>query len=118
MSDEVKNRATIEAFWRAWNEERIDDAIEMYAPDARLRHFNQPIDVTGTNKIRDLMAQMIAMSPGLRSDVGHIFAVGDDVITENHWQGTPAGSDLHLTSDICYIFHFVDGKVTEQREYG
>jgi hypothetical protein len=29
MSDEVENRATIEAFWLAWNEERLDYAIEL-----------------------------------------------------------------------------------------
>ena len=35
MSDEAENRATIETFWRAWNEERLDDAMTMYAVDAR-----------------------------------------------------------------------------------
>jgi ketosteroid isomerase-like protein len=117
MSDEVENRATIEAFWLAWNEERLDDAIGMYAPDARLRHLNLGIDVTGTNSIRDLMAQSLAMFPDRYSDVRQVFAVGDDVITENHWQGT-ADSGQPSTRDICYIFHFVDGKVAEQREYG
>jgi hypothetical protein len=58
------------------------------------------------------------MFPGRRSDAGGMFAAGDDVITENHWQGTSAQSGEHLTRDICYIFHFVDGKVTEQREHG
>jgi ketosteroid isomerase-like protein len=90
----------------------------MYAPDARLRHLNLGIDVTGANSIPDLMAKSLAMFPGRRSDVGRIFAVGDDVITENHWQGTSADSGEYSTRDICYIFHFVDGKVAEQREYG
>jgi hypothetical protein len=28
MSDEAENRETIEAFWLAWNEERLDDALK------------------------------------------------------------------------------------------
>ncbi len=118
MSDEVDNRATIEAHWQVWNEERLDEAIKMYAPDARLRHLTHGIDVTGSDKIRDLMATTLAAYPGRRSDVRAIIAAGDDVITENHWQGTSAESEELLEGDTCYIFHFVDGKVTEQREYG
>ena len=114
----MRRTATVEALWRVWNEERLDDAIEMYTPDARLRHLTHGIDVTGAQNIRDLMAMALAMFPGRRSDVVQIFAAGDDVITENHWQGTSVESGEHVTRDICYIFHFVDGKVAEQREYG
>ena len=49
MSDEVDNRATIEAHWQVWNEERVDQAVKMYARDARLRHLNHGIDVTGSD---------------------------------------------------------------------
>jgi hypothetical protein len=31
MSVEAENRSTIEALWRAWNEERLDEVIAMYA---------------------------------------------------------------------------------------
>jgi limonene-1,2-epoxide hydrolase len=118
LSDEADNRATIEAFWRAWNDERLDDAIEMYAPDARLRHLTHAIDVTGIDRIRDLMAMSLDMFPGRRSDIGNIIATRNDVITENHWQGTRADSGEQMMRDICYIFHFLDGRVIEQREYG
>jgi ketosteroid isomerase-like protein len=59
-----------------------------------------------------------ATVPGRRSDVSHVFAVGDHVITENRFHGTLADSGQPLTNDICYIFQFVDGKIVEQREYG
>jgi ketosteroid isomerase-like protein len=118
VSDEAENRATIEAFWWAWNEERLDDALTMYDRDARLRHFTHGIDVTGTDSIRDLMEISLAMVPGRRSEVNGIFAAGDHVITENRFHGNLADSGQQLTNDICYIFQFVDGKVVEQREYG
>jgi ketosteroid isomerase-like protein len=128
MPEGVDNRATIEAFWRARNEARLDDAIEMYAPDARLRHLTQGIEVTGATNIRDLMAAALALFPDRRSDVVGTFSTGDDVITENRWQGTLASAIeyrgeavpavQHMTHDICYVFHFVEGKVAEQREYG
>lgn len=128
MSDEVANRAAIETFWRLWNEERLDEAMGMYAPDACLHHLNHGTKVIGSENIGNLMAWALAAFPGRRSDVLRVFAVGDDVITENHWQGTSADvieygdqavpPGQHMTRDICYIFHFVDGKIAEQREYG
>jgi ketosteroid isomerase-like protein len=118
MSDEAENRATIETFWRAWNEERLDDAMTMYAVDARLRHFTHGIDVTGAELIRELMEMSRTAFPGRRSDVNGIYAAADHVITENRFHGKLADSGQELTNDICYIFQFVDGKVAEQREYG
>ena len=118
MSDEARNRATIEALWRAWNEERLDEVIAMYSPQARLRHLTHGIDVTGTKSIRDLMEMSLAAVPGRRAEVSHVFAVGDHVITEIRFHGTLADSGQPLTNDICYIFRLGDGKVVEQREYG
>jgi ketosteroid isomerase-like protein len=118
MSREGDNRATIEAFWRLWNEERLDEAVDMYEPNARLRHLTHGIDVAGRDNILDLMAKALAMFPGRRSEVSEMYAAGNDVISENHWQGTFAETGEAMARDICYVFHFVDGKVTEQREYG
>jgi ketosteroid isomerase-like protein len=64
------------------------------------------------------MAMSLAAVPGRRSEVVGIFAAGDDVITENHYRGTLAESGEDVSHCICYVFHFVDGKVTDQREYG
>jgi hypothetical protein len=36
MSKEQDNLAVIESFYRAYNEERIDDAVQMYAADGDL----------------------------------------------------------------------------------
>ena len=117
MSDDVENRAAIQAFWRAYNEERLDDCIEIYAPEARLRHFARGIDVSGRDAIRDLMHSALAAVPGRRSQVVNILSEGDAVVTENHFEGTIAGSGQGITVDMCYIFQFVDGKVVDQREY-
>jgi len=117
MTDDVENRATIQAFWRAYNEERLDDCIDIYAPESRLRHFARGIDVSGRDAIRDLMQSALAAVPGRRSHVVNILSAGDAVVTENHFEGTVAGSGQRITVDMCYIFQFIDGKVVDQREY-
>jgi limonene-1,2-epoxide hydrolase len=117
MSDEVENRATIDAFWQAYNEERIDDCIKMYAPQARLRHFSQGIDVSGTEAIRDQMDAALASVPGRRMRVVNILSAGDSVVAETRFEGTIAGSSEQLAIDMCYIYDFDDGKVVDVREY-
>jgi ketosteroid isomerase-like protein len=118
MTGERKNLAAIETFWQAWNEERLDDALEIYSSDARLRHLTHAIDVTGRDQIGDLMKHALALFPGRRSECIHAYAADDVVITEMHWQGVAADSGESRAVDICYIFRFVNGKVAEQREYG
>jgi ketosteroid isomerase-like protein len=117
MSDEVENRATIETFWQAYNEERIDDCIKMYAPRARLRHFSQGIDVSGTDAIRNQMDAALTAVPGRRMRVNNILSARDSVVAETRFEGTPAGSSEHLAIDMCYIYDFEDGKVVDVREY-
>jgi len=118
VSVEAENRSTIEALWRAWNEERLDEVIAMYVPHARLRHFAHGIDVTGTKSIRDLMEMSLATVPGRRSEVSYVFAAGDHVVTENRFHGTLADSHEPFTNNMCYVFRLADGKIVEQREYG
>jgi ketosteroid isomerase-like protein len=118
MSDEIKNRATIEAFWQAYNEERIDDCIKMYAPEARLRHSSQGIDVSGPDAIRDQMDAALAAVPGRRMRVITILGAGDSVVAETHFEGMIAGSGQHIAIDMCYVYDFQDGKVVDVREYG
>jgi ketosteroid isomerase-like protein len=113
----MQNRARIEEFWQAYNEERLDDCVNLYAPKARLRHFSQGIDVSGRDAIRDLMHAALAAVPGRRSQLVNIFCAGDTVVTENHFEGIVAESGQRVAVDMCYIFQFVDGKVVDQREY-
>jgi predicted SnoaL-like aldol condensation-catalyzing enzyme len=113
-----ENAAAIEAFWQAWNEERLDDALEIYSPDARLCHLTHAIEVVGRDEIGELMKQALKLFPGRRSECVHAHAAGDVVITEMHWHGIAADSGQSRAVDICYIFRFVNGKVVEQREYG
>jgi hypothetical protein len=96
MSDEGENRATIEAFWQAYNEERIDDCIKLYAPKAHLRHFSQGIDVSGSDAIREQMDAALASVPGRRMRVVNILSTGDSVVAETHFEGTIAGSGEHV----------------------
>ena len=117
MSDEVKNRETVEAFWKAYNEERVDDCITIYAPDARLRHFSQGIDLTGADAIRDQMNGALAAVPGRRMLVVNIFSVGNAVVAETRFEGTIKGSGQHIAIDMCYVYEFRDGKVVDVREY-
>ncbi len=118
MSDGGANLAAIEAFWQDWNEERLDDALEIYSPDARLRHLTHAIDVSGRDQIGALMKHALAMFPGRRSECTHACAADDVVVTEMHWHRAAADSGENRTADICYIFRFVNGEVVEQREYG
>jgi ketosteroid isomerase-like protein len=113
MSEEAENRATIEAFWQAYNDERIDDCTTMYAPEARLRHPSSGIDVSG-RAIRDLMHGALTAVPGRRSRVVNILSAGNAVVTENHFEGTTAESGQPVAVDMCYIFQFLDGKVVDQ----
>src|SRR5438445_4527427 len=106
MSSEEKNLAAVEAFWQAYNAERLDDAADMYSLDAHLRQFTHGIDVSGREEIRDLMKKTLARFPGRRSDVVHTFATGDVVVAENHWEALTAESGERLTLDLCYIFRF------------
>lgn len=117
MSEEAENRAVVEAFWRAYNEERLDDCVNIYALEARLRHFALGIDVSGRDAIRDLMFGALAAVPGRRSEVVNILSAGGAIVTENHFEGTVAESGQRVAVDMCYIFRFVDGKVVDQREY-
>ena len=117
MSNEVENRATIEAFWQAYNEERIDDCVTMYAPDARLRHFSRGMDVTGSDAIRDQVHAALAAVPGRRVGVVHVVSAGDTVVAETHFEGTIAGSGERIEIEMCYVYEFRDGKVVDVREY-
>jgi hypothetical protein len=117
MSDAADNRATIESFWQAYNEERLDDCSKMYAPEARLRHFAHGIDVSGSDAIRDLMHAALAAVPGRRSHVVNVLSAESTVVTENHFEGTIAESGQRVEVDMCYVFQFLSGKVVDQREY-
>ena len=117
MSSEAENRATIEAFWVAYNEERVDDCVKMYAPTARLRHFSQGLDISGVDAIREQMHGALDAVPGRRMRVLNILTAGDAVVAETRFEGTIAGSDQHLAIDMCYIYEFDDGKVVNVREY-
>jgi limonene-1,2-epoxide hydrolase len=117
MPDDVRNREAIEAFWRAYNQEALDDCIKIYAPEARLRHFSQGIDVSGRDGIRELMQAALAAVPGRRSHLVNIVSTGGTVVTENHFEGKLAATGQAVVVDMCYVFQFVDGKVMDQREY-
>jgi limonene-1,2-epoxide hydrolase len=117
MSEGAANRATVEAFWRAYNEERIEDCLKVYAPDARLRHLTHGIDVTGREAIRELMLMALGAVPGRRSQIASIYCGPGFVVTENHFEGTIASTNERVTVNMCYIFQFAEGKVVDQREY-
>jgi ketosteroid isomerase-like protein len=117
MSNEAENRSTIEAFWQAYNDQRIDDCIEMYAPTARLRHFSLGIDVSGPDAIRDQMQAALTAVPARRMRVVNIVSAGDVVVAETHFEGTVAGSGQRVAVDMCYVYEFRDGKVVDVREY-
>jgi hypothetical protein len=118
MDSEDENQAAIEGFWKAYNDERIDDCMAIYASDARLRHFSQDLDVTGTEAIRVLMDGALTAVPGRRVQVLNLIAADATVIAETRFEGTVAGSDMSLSIDMCYVFEFRDGLVVDLREYG
>jgi hypothetical protein len=89
----------------------------MHAPEARLHHYGQGIDVSGVDAIRSLMHGALRAVPGRRSRVVHILNADDLVVTENHFEGTVAESGQRVTVDMCYFCQSVDGKVVDQREY-
>ena len=118
MSGGQENLGAVKEFWQAWNDERLDDALRIYSPAARLRHLTHAIDVSGRDEIGALMRGALALFPGRRSRCVNAYACGDVVVTEMHWEGTAAESGETRTADICYIFRFVNDQVVEQREYG
>jgi predicted SnoaL-like aldol condensation-catalyzing enzyme len=117
MSSE-QSLAVLAAFIDAYNAERIDDAAEMYAADAHLRHVTRDIDVRGREAIRTLMHETLARFPDRRSEEVRTIAKDDMVVTERRLQMTPAGADTPLVMEFCYVFRIQDGKIAEQVEYG
>jgi len=115
---EYENLAAIEAFVLAYNEQRIDDAVDMLSSDVHLLELPHDVDLHGREAIRQRMRDALAMFPGRRQDIIHSLASGDHVVTEHHWTATRAGSGEHLTRDFCCIFRLADGLVAEWREYG
>ena len=113
-----RNVAVIDAFVKAYNDQRIDDAAAMYAPEGRLRHVTRGIDVQGRDAIRKLMSDALEMLPGRQADSVHVVAAGDIVVTEHHYEARDAESNEPVTFDFCHIFRLKDGQIVDHKEYG
>jgi ketosteroid isomerase-like protein len=101
----------------ALNRGDIDGALEVFAPDARLRDLNsapdQPVAAEGIEAIRETWSLWIAAFDELRADVEEWIEAGDAVIAAVHWHGTGKDSGIWIDVRQFDLSRFRDGKVTE-----
>jgi steroid delta-isomerase-like uncharacterized protein len=115
---------TVQAFLDAFA--RHDVAAAIAAADPRVAVIVHPlgIDATGTERLNDLLTDLVRAFPDLMISVSRVIATGDVVTVLFKAEGTQAADyagamnqEKHLDIDQAWRFTVADGRLTEISAY-
>lgn len=110
----------------AWNRRDLDAAYEIYADEVAFQRVPFP-PVVGKEANKQADAGTLAAFTETRSTIDEVIVDGDTAVIRWTWEGVHSGTSPSLGIPAtgkrvrfvgCSVYHFRDGKIVEQWEYG
>ena len=110
----------------AWHRRDLDAAYEIYSDDVVFQRVPFP-PVVGKEANVQADAGTLAAFTDVRSTIDEMIVDGDTAVIRWTWEGTHTGTSpslgipatgKHVSFAGCSVYHFKDGKIVEQWEYG
>jgi steroid delta-isomerase-like uncharacterized protein len=109
-----------------WYKEDVEAAYAIYADDVVFQRVPFP-PVVGREANMQADAGTLAAFSDVRSTIDEMIVDGDMAVIRWTWEGAHSGTSPSLGVPAtgkqvrfvgCSVYHFRDGKIVEQREYG
>jgi steroid delta-isomerase-like uncharacterized protein len=126
MTPEEITAAVIKMNEDAWYKRDLDAAYAIYAEDVIFQRFPFP-PVIGKVANMQADAGMLAAFSDTRSTIEALLVEGNTAVLRWIWEGAHSGTspslDIPPTGKAvkfegCSVYHFKDGKIVQQWEYG
>jgi steroid delta-isomerase-like uncharacterized protein len=126
MTPEEMKAALIKMNDAAWHRRDLDAAYEIYADEVVFQRVPFP-PVVGKEANMQADAGTLAAFADIRSVVEGMIVEGDMAVIRWTWEGVHSGTSPSLGIPAtgkyvrfagCSVYHFRDGKIVEQWEYG
>jgi steroid delta-isomerase-like uncharacterized protein len=110
----------------AWHKRDLDAAYEIYSDDVVFQRVPFP-PVVGKEANTQADAGTLAAFSDTRSTIDEMVVDGDTAVLRWAWEATNTGTSPSLAIPAtgkhvhivgCSVYHFRDGKIVEQWEYG
>jgi len=110
----------------AWHQRDLDAAYEIYSDDVVFQRVPFP-PVVGKEANMQADAGTLAAFSDTRSTINEMVVDGDTAVLRWTWEATHTGTSpslaipatgKHVRIVGCSVYHFRDGKIVEQWEYG
>lgn len=109
-----------------WHKRDLDAAYAIYADDVVFQRVPFP-PVVGKEANKQADAGTLAAFSDTHSTIDEMIVAGDMAVIRWTWEGTHSGTSpslgipatgKHVRFVGCSVYHFRDGKIVEQWEYG
>ena len=126
MTPEEMKAALVQMNDDAWNKRDLDAAYAIYADDVVFQRVPFP-PVVGKEANKQDDAGTLAAYTETRSTIDDMIVDGDTGVLRWTWEATHSGPSASLGIPAtgkrvrlvgCSVYHFRDGKIVEQWEYG
>jgi steroid delta-isomerase-like uncharacterized protein len=126
MTPEEMKAALVKMNDDAWHTRDLDAAYAIYADDVVFQRVPFP-RVVGKEANMQADAGTLAAFSDVRSTIDELIVEGDAAVIRWTWEGTHSGTSLSLGLPAtgkrvrfvgCSVYHFREGKIVEQWEYG
>jgi steroid delta-isomerase-like uncharacterized protein len=126
MTPEEMKAALVKMNDDAWHTRDLDAAYAIYADDVVFQRVPFP-PVVGKEANKQADAGTLAAFTETRSTIDELIVEGDTGVIRWTWEGTHSGPSPSLGIPAtgkrvrfvgCSVYHFRDGKIVEQWEYG
>jgi steroid delta-isomerase-like uncharacterized protein len=126
MTPEEMKAALVKMNDDAWHKRDLDAAYEIYSDDVVFQRIPFP-PVVGKEANMQADAGTLAAFTDTRSTIDEMVIEGDTAVIRWSWEGTHSGVSPSLGIPAtgkriqfvgCSVYHFQDGKIVEQWEYG
>jgi len=126
MTPEEMKAALVKMNADAWHTRDLDAAYAIYADDVVFQRVPFP-PVMGKEANMQADADTLAAFRETRSNIDEMLVDGDTAVIRWTWEGTHSGpltsigipaTGKRIRFAGCSVYHFRDGKIVEQWEYG
>jgi len=126
MTAEEMKAALVKMNDDAWHKKDLDAAYEIYSDDVVFQRIPFP-PVVGKAANMQADAGTLAAFSDVRSTIDEMIVEGDTAVLRWTWEGVHTGTSPSLGIPAtgkgvkfvgCSVYHFRNGKIVEQWEYG
>lgn len=106
--------AFTEKFYSNYNAQGASKLASFYTTDATFTDPTFGLDLKGRKQIGDLLSKVLTKYDTLDHIILHQIIAGDDLVIEGMMAARLSGKELNIR--FVSVFHFTNGKISEQRD--